>query len=251
MPQRLLEICCDSAASAFAAQSAGADRIELCENLAQGGVTPSWGKVKLVKEGLQIPVCVLVRPRKADFLYSDDEFQIMLHDIAQLKDLGVDGIVSGVLLPDGQIDLERSRRLVAASAPLPFTFHRAFDMCLDPLTAIDQLVEIGVQRILSSGQHATALLGKANLRAFAERADERLSIMACGELLPDSFDEILELPGIWEYHAAVRRVIPSRMAYFGAVNMGDEPVAEEFSWMEVDPALVQGLKTALLNHSAR
>lgn len=241
----LLEICCDSVASALTAAANGADRIELCENLAQGGVTPSFGKVQLALELLDIPVFVLVRPRKADFLYTEEEFQIMLYDIENLKAQGVQGIVSGVLLPDGRIDLARTRQLVEAAHPLPFTFHRAFDMCLSPSEAIEQLVELGVRRILSSGAAPTALEGKRNLTTFARQAAGRISIMACGELLPDNIGAIATISGIQELHSAARRQVNSAMNYRGAVNMGDEQVEEEFSWMEVDGSLVSGMKTIL------
>ena len=242
----LLEICCDSEVSAKVAELAGADRIELCDNLAQGGITPSWGKVKYVKEQLNIPVFVLIRPRKADFLYSASALKIMLYDIEQLKDLGVDGFVSGALNEQGHIDLQITKQLVDAAGPLPFTFHRAFDMCADPLLAIEQLADLGVKRILSSGQFPTAQLGKENLAKFAAHANGRISIMACGELLPENIDDVLDINGIYEYHAAVRKTIKSQMQYFGSVNMGDEPVDEEFSWMEVDPELVKGLKQVIL-----
>ena len=178
-----LEICCDTVQSAITAQENGADRIELCENLAQGGVTPSAAKIKLAKQHLDIPVFVLIRPRKADFLYDDIDFDIMLEDIEQAKALGADGIVSGVLLPNGEMDINRMHQLVKAAAPLPFTCHRAFDMCLNPELAIEGLIRIGVTRILTSGQEPNAVLGKKNLSKFAAIANHRLSIMACGDLL--------------------------------------------------------------------
>jgi len=244
-PDFLLEICCDSVASALTAAANGADRIELCENLAQGGVTPSFGKVQLALELVDVPVFVLVRPRKADFLYTETEFQTMLYDIQHLKALGVQGIVSGVLLPDGQIDQRRTRQLIEAAHPLPFTFHRAFDMCLSPTDAIEQLIELGVQRILSSGAAPTALEGKRNLTTFAGQAAGRISIIACGELLPENIGAIAAIAGVQELHSAARRQVNSAMEFRGAVNMGDEQVEEEFSWMEVDGSLVSGMKAIL------
>ena len=150
--QRTLEICVESVTSALNAQTGGADRIELCDNLHQGGITPGAGKIVLAKKLLHIPVFVLIRPRKGDFLYSDIEFDTLLEDIALARQLGADGIVSGALLPDGNIDLARIRLMLEAAEGLPFTFHRAFDMCRDPLRAIDELAELGVQRILRLGR---------------------------------------------------------------------------------------------------
>ena len=243
--KRILEICCDSVASALAAEQAGADRIELCENLAQGGVTPSAAKIKLAKAKLRIPAFVLIRPRKADFLYSELEFEVMLEDIRQAKVLGADGIVSGILDADGHIDTRRTRGLVDAAHPLPFTFHRAFDMCRDPLAAIDLLAEAGVSRILTSGQQPTALEGRHNLERFARRAAGKLIIMACGELLPDNISTIRDIEGLQEFHSAARAEVLSQMRYRGTVNMGDEAASAEFSWQEVDAELVSRMKVVL------
>ena len=240
-----LEICCDSLPSALNAQNGGADRIELCENLAQGGVTPSIGKIKATVEELDIPVFVLIRPRKGDFLYSADEFRIMLEDIHFAKTLGVSGIVSGILLADGMMDISRMAQLVEASRPLPFTCHRAFDMCREPLATIDRLTDIGVKRILTSGQQPNAVLGRENLERFAARADSRLSIMACGDLLPANIQSVLSIAGIHEFHSAARGIVLSQMTFRGHAHMGDEAIEEEFRWHEVDTALVQGMKNAI------
>lgn len=243
--QYTLEICCDSVASAIAAARGGANRIELCENLAQGGVTPSAAKIRLAKEKLGIPVFVLIRPRKADFLYTELEFEVLLEDIRQARTMGADGIVSGALNADGTIDEARTRQMVEAAHPLPFTFHRAFDMCRDPLQAIDILAGLGVKRILTSGQQPTASAGKGNIERFVAYAGGRIGIMACGELLPDNIGELLDIGGLTEFHSAARTDIHSRMEYTGAVNMGDEAVQEEFRWQEVDESLVRGMRDVL------
>ena len=240
-----LEICCDSVASAIAAARGGANRIELCENLAQGGVTPSAAKIKLAKARLNIPVFVLIRPRKADFLYSELEFEIMLEDIRQAKALGADGIVSGALKADGAIDEARTRQMVETAHPLPFTFHRAFDMCEDAKRAIDLLAGLGVKRILTSGQQPNAGEGKANIRDFVKYAGSRIGIMACGELLPENIGNLLDIEGLTEYHSAARKEVESGMQYTGSVNMGDEAVQDEFRWHEVDEELVKGMRAVL------
>lgn len=242
---RLLEICVDSLQSALNAQSGGAHRIELCENLYQGGVTPSAAKIKLAAERLHIPVFVLIRPRKGDFLYSAPEFDTMLEDVRIAQHLGASGIVSGTLLPDGDIDMDRTRLLVEAAHPLPFTFHRAFDMCREPLRAIDQLAAAGVRHILSSGQQPSAALGLNNLRRFARYAGNRITVMACGGLLPDNIGPLLEIEELQAFHAAARRRVRSEMQFFGETNMGDEAVEEEFQWHETDAEIVAGLREAM------
>jgi copper homeostasis protein len=243
--KRLLEICVESVPSAINAQTGGADRIELCDNLYQGGITPSAGKITLAKKHLHIPVFVLIRPRKGDFLYTPTEFDNLLEDIVLARQLGADGIVSGALLSDGNIDTARTRLMLQAAEGLPFTFHRAFDMCRDPLLAIDELAELGVQRILSSGQQPNAVLGFDNLRRFAQYAAGRISIMACGSLMPHNVGPLAEVPEIQEFHAAVRATVRSEMQYRGAVNMGDEAADEEFNWTETDVDLVAGLRRGI------
>lgn len=245
MSQRILEICCESVPSALRAAAGGADRIELCSNLAQGGTTPSGASILAVKRLLPIPVFVLIRPRKADFLYSNIEFDIMLEDIAFAKSSGADGIVSGVLKSDGTVDYQRVSQLVTAANPLPFTFHRAFDMCKNPLKAIGELREIGVKRILTSGQSKTAVEGIANLQRFVEKAAANISIMACGNLLPQNIDRITQIDGLTEFHSAARTMVQSEMTYFGATNMGDEGVEAEFCWSEVDENMVRKMREIL------
>ena len=242
---KILEICCDSVASALAASRGGADRIELCSNLAQGGLTPSAAMIKQAKSLLNIPVFVLIRPRKADFLYSDMEFECLLEDIWLAKQLGADGVVSGALLQDGSVDLDRIAIMVKAADPLPFTLHRAFDMCINPIEAIPKLAAIGVKRILSSGQMPTANEGYNNLQRFANAAQGKLEIMACGELLPENIEHISNIPGINELHSAALGIVESKMTFRGRTNMGDEAVSEEFRWREVNEALVRGMKEKL------
>lgn len=155
----IVEVCANSLESALNAQKAGADRIELCTELAVGGITPSFGLLQLVREHISIPVNVLIRPRSGDFTYSHLEFEIMKKDIALCRELGFDGIVSGVLSKDFKLDYERTKELVEVSGPLQFTFHRAFDWVRDAMVALGQLEELGVDTILSSGQRNTSVNG--------------------------------------------------------------------------------------------
>jgi copper homeostasis protein len=163
-----IEICANSYQSAFNAQNAGADRIELCSELAVGGITPSYGLLKEVLSKLSIPVYVLIRPRSGDFCYSNDDFEIIKQDINLCKKLQCDGIVSGVLHQDMTIDIQRTKELIALAEPLPFTFHRAFDSVPNPLQAVQQLDEMGVERILTSGQQSNAIDGLPLLSKLQE-----------------------------------------------------------------------------------
>ncbi|MEX0273670.1 MAG: copper homeostasis protein CutC [Flavobacteriaceae bacterium] len=177
----LVEVCANSLESALNAQKAGADRIELCTELGVGGVTPSLGLLRAVKEHIDIPVNVLIRPRSGDFTYSEEEFGIMMADIAVCVDMGFNGIVSGALHANFQIDVERTTQLIAASRALKFTFHRAFDWVTDPFEALDLLQGLHVDTILSSGQQKSAPEG-FGLLADLHKASHQVTIMPGGGL---------------------------------------------------------------------
>lgn len=162
----IVEICASNYSSAIHAEQAGAHRIELCAELAVGGITPSYGMIKQVRQELSIPVVVLIRPRSGDFSYSSGEFDIMLEDIARCRDLGCAGVVSGVLDNQNRLDVERTRALVEAAGSMSFTFHRAIDWIVDADEALEQLVNMGVKRVLSSGQATSASLGIEQLKQW-------------------------------------------------------------------------------------
>ncbi len=176
----IVEICASSFASAYNAEQAGAHRIELCSELAVGGITPSYGLIKQVSEALSIPFFVLIRPRSGDFTYSNEEFDIMKKDIKLCKELGCAGIVSGVLKADFSIDVLRTQELVELSKPLPFVFHRAFDWVLDTHKALNSLIDMGVHRILTSGQEVSALKGLMNLKKLQEHSNGDVTILPGG-----------------------------------------------------------------------
>ena len=178
----LVEVCANSLESALNAEKAGADRIELCSELGAGGITPSMGLIKLVKKELNIPVHVLIRPRGGHFTYSDTEFEVMKADILACKALGVDGIVSGILMEDFSVDVERTQTLVDLGKPMHFTFHRAFDWVARTLEAIKQLEAMGVQTILTSGGETSAEQGINHLDAWQKQTS--LTIMAGGGVSP-------------------------------------------------------------------
>ncbi|CCG99522.1 Copper homeostasis protein cutC [Fibrella aestuarina BUZ 2] len=174
----LIEVCAYSVADCLAAQQAGASRIELCGGRAEGGITPSIGLIRQVRAAVTLPIYVMIRPRGGDFVYTDDELAVMLADIDAAREAGADGLVLGTLLPDGQVDTERTRQLIGQAAGLPITFHRAFDLTRDPHEALDTLIGLGVQTILTSGQQARAIDGIDLLRALAGQATGRIALMA-------------------------------------------------------------------------
>ncbi|MFC4722140.1 copper homeostasis protein CutC [Geojedonia litorea] len=196
-----LEICASNYQSAINAQTAGAHRIELCAELAVGGLTPSYGLLKQVIEVLNIPVFVLIRPRSGNFTYSSDEFNIMKHDIALCKNLGCDGIVSGVLKEDNTIDIERTKQLIKWSRPLDFTFHRAYDWTPNPFEALQQLIDLGVERVLTSGQDNSAEEGLSNLIELQKMANKNIIILPGGGITIENA-KLFKDAGFNEIHAS-------------------------------------------------
>lgn len=206
-----LEICVDSVESAVIAQEAGADRIELCSCLDVGGLTPSLGAITSAKSLLEIPIHVLIRPRMGDFCYSDLEFQQMLRDLRLAKDTKTEGVVFGILTPDGKVDIYRTALLLEAARPLQVTFHRAFDFCVDPFQALEDLISLGVDRILTSGQKNTAPQGAPLLKELIEKADNRVIIMPGSGINSQNLPSLIKDTGAREYHLSASRFLPSPM----------------------------------------
>ena len=173
----IIEVCAESYEYALKAEKAGANRIELCKDLHLDGLTPDYESAKRTIDSLNIPVFILIRPREGDFIYSNEEFELMKRDIIKFKEMGCKGIVSGVLNDDNSIDIERTKELVELSRPLEFTFHRAFDLVSDPFEEIENLIEIGVTRILTSGQKHKAIEGLELLEEFKNISKNRILIM--------------------------------------------------------------------------
>ena len=188
----LIEVCANSLQSALNAEKAGADRIELCSELGVGGITPSYGLLKSVKERLSLPVHVLIRPRSGDFTYSDTEFEVMKKDIQLCAELGFAGVVSGVLNPDFTVDVDRTLKLLQTAGSLQFTFHRAFDWVRDPFAALTQLEDMGVDRILSSGQRPLAIEG-IDLLGRLHKMGTRCTIMPGGGIREDNVREFKKM----------------------------------------------------------
>jgi copper homeostasis protein len=195
----VLEICVDSVESARAAQSGGAQRVELCSSLSEGGVTPSSGLIGAVRECLSIPVFVIVRPRGGDFFYAGEEFAVMKRDIAAAKAYGVNGVALGVLLQDGQVDVERTRELVEV------TFHRAIDWAPRMEEALEQVIAAGADRILTSGGAQTAMQGIHRISRMVEKAGRRVRVMVCGTVRKENIGEIARRTNASEFHASLRK----------------------------------------------
>ena len=209
----LLEIACNSPASALAAQDAGAGRIELCASLGEGGLTPSYATIALARERLRIPLYVLIRPRSGDFLYSDLELETMIGDIESCARLGCDGVVIGALDADGNVALPECRQLIAAAGRLGVTFHRAFDLTRDPARALEDIVTLGCARVLTSGQCSTAPAGSELIRALVDQAAQRIFVMPGAGIDADNIAALRALTGAVEFHASAKRPIDSGMRY--------------------------------------
>jgi copper homeostasis protein len=230
-----IEICVEGIDGLVAAQEAGADRVELCASLLEGGITPSLGTVRQALAVATIPFHVIVRPRGGDFLYSNREFESMVEDVRALQELGVAGVVVGCLTADGRIDEPRMRALVEAAGPLAVTCHRAFDMTRDPEEAVKALVRCGVGRVLTSGQRDTALEGIDVLARTVDAARGRLIVMVCGALDETNIGEVLSRSGAPEAHFAAPKVLPSGMAYRNPnVGMGGTAIEREFELTVTD-----------------
>lgn len=209
----MLEICCANIASALNAQAAGADRIELCDNLWEGGTTPSLGMLKVLRQELKIQIFVLIRPRGGDFLYSDAEFKVMLQDIYLAKELGADGIVSGILKADGTVDCDRTTALIEAASPLPFTFHRAFDCCLNLNEALEDIIFCGAKRILTSGGKNSVAEGIELLQELNKQAAGRIIILPGAGINSQNIQSIKEKTGCSEFHLSAKKLSKSDMLY--------------------------------------
>lgn len=223
----LLEACVNSAISAIEAQRGGADRVELCENMTDGGCTPSAGTIGHAVTNLSIPVFVMIRPRGADFCYSDAEFDIMKEDVSRAREYGAAGVVFGILKPDGTMDSERMADLVRLARPMGITCHRAFDMTRDPFEALDALIALGIDRVLTSGQTDSALLGAPLIRKLIEHSAGRIIVMPGHGIKEHNLEQAILATGASEFHLYLTRQEPSRMQFIREeVKMGRPDLSE-------------------------
>ncbi len=240
----LIEVCCGSAQSAINAQEGGAHRVELCQNLEVGGTTPSAGDILLTRSRLTIDVNVLIRPRDGDFLYSENELNIIRQDIAFCKSAGVNGVVMGFLTKDGEIDQQLIKEMMELARPMSVTFHRAFDLCRNPKTALEQLIDLGVDRLLTSGQKPTALEGAPLIKSLVQQAGKYLTIMPGSGIREHNICELLKLTGAREFHVSARHTLMSEMAYQPVgVSMGS--TSHNFQHQEIDAEAIRRLMSTI------
>lgn len=242
--KKLLEICCFSLKSCKNAELGGADRVELCGGFLEGGTTPSAGLLRSVVEQVNIPAYVMIRPRGGDFVYNEDEMQVMMADIKLLKEYQPAGFVIGILLADGNIDLVGNARLLEAIGDFPVTFHRAFDMCKNPNLAIEQLISLGIENVLTSGQFQTAPEGIYYLKEFKQIAANRINIMAGSGVNPTNILEIATAD-VDAFHFSAKKEFPSKMIFRNPnINMGAKD-ADEFTNFEADVELIKQAKAII------
>ena len=246
----IIEIATSDFLTTKAAVQGGADRIELCANLAEGGTTPSYAQIKKCRESFDTLMYPIIRPRGGDFLYNKDEFEIMKNDIRLCKELGCEGVVIGLLNMDGTIDLTRTAELVEQAYPLGVTFHRAFDRCKDPFEALEELIEAGCERILTSGQrpsvHSKESIVDSEaaelIRSLNEKADGRVIIMPGSGVRKENIKLLAEKTGCTEFHSSLRGKIKSPMQF---IHPGFATSEESYSNNYIDPEDVRQLRNAL------
>ena len=236
-----IENCANSVASCLQAQKGGAYRVELCAGIPEGGTTPSYGEIAVARKLLNIKLNIIIRPRGGDFLYTDVEHQVMLHDIEMAKKLSVDGVVIGCLSADGKIDMVRNKELIDAAKGMNVTFHRAFDMCKDPFESLEQIISLGCDTLLTSGQRPTAIEGVTLLSELVAKADGRIVIMPGSGVNEDNIATLAKETKATEFHFSAREPIDSKMKYRNPnLKMGGTVVSiDEFIQNVTDADKVQ------------
>jgi copper homeostasis protein len=242
----ILEICADSITSCLVAARGGAHRIELCAALPVGGLTPSAGTIRQVRGKVALPLHVLIRPRSGDFYYSPEEFAIMRQDILTTKALGADGVVLGLLRPDGTIDLDRTAALVELARPMSITFHRAFDVCADPYQALEELMALQVDRLLTSGQQPTAPLGTALIAELVKKAAGKLTVMPGAGINDKNIEALIRETGVRELHMSLSQQTKSPMTFRRPhVKMGGTLPESEYDHYQADAARISQIISKL------
>ena len=243
----ILEVCVDSVESAINAQIAGAGRVELCSDLTEGGITPGYGTIVSARNNLGIRLNVLIRPRGGDFLYSGLELDSMRRDIEMCGEAGVDGIVTGILQPGGAIDVERTAKLVEFAYPMSVTFHRAFDMCNDPVQGLEDVIATGAARLLTSGQKNHAVDGIELIRQLVIQGGERIIVMPGSGIDETNVALIATATKATEFHLTARMTIDSEMIFRRqGISMGGVKGISEFSRKLADPDRIKSI-VAILN----
>lgn len=236
----LLEIAAGSLGSALAAQAGGADRVELCANLDEGGTTPSYGTIAIARDRVRIPLYVLIRQRAGDFCYDAADVEVMLRDVEACRGLGCDGVVIGALDADGNVDEAVCRTLIAAADPLGVTFHRAFDAARDQARALETIIALGCERVLTSGGETTALAGAERVAAFVRQAGGRLRVMAGAGITADNIRDVAHRSGARELHASARTLRASATRH-----RNDRLQGLAADWRETDSDVVRAMMDQL------
>ena len=246
-----LEACVNSALSAIEAQYGGADRVELCENMTEGGCTPGAGNIIFARKHLNIDLFIMIRPRGADFLYSNNEFEIMKQDVKMAKEFGSDGVVFGILKADGTIDKDRMSELVELARPMGVTCHRAFDMTLDPFKALDDLISIDIDRVLTSGQSDSALSGASLIKQLIKHAGKRIIIMPGHGIKVYNFEEVIRTTGAEEFHLYLPTKQQSKMLFRRHETTMGNPDYPEYEITVVDRERVREAREIITNYELR
>lgn len=245
-----LEVCVDSVESALAAEEGGADRIELCGNLIIGGTTPSPALFTEIRRCSSIPAHVMIRPRYGDFCYSDYEFEVMKKEVAAFREAGAEGIVIGIMKPDGSLDTERMAELMEQGAGMKVTLHRCFDLCRDPFTALEEAIRLGIDIILTSGQQSDCLEGMELLKELEEKSAGRILIQAGAGVSAEAIRVLFPATGIRAYHLSGKKDFESPVRYRKEnVSMGI-PSVSEYVITRTDPEKIREAKTVLETVSA-
>jgi copper homeostasis protein len=240
MENYLIEVCVDNLQSIAAALKGGASRIELCGSLVEGGITPSRSFIKTARVQIQTELYIMIRPRSGDFCYTEDEFEIMKQDILDCKALGADGVVFGMLLTDGTIDLQRSASLVQLARPMGVTFHRAFDLTHNPFVALEDIITLGADRLLTSGQKSNAIEGSELIEQLIQIANNRLIIMPGSGIHDKNIKKIRDKTGAKEFHLSGRRTIESNMIYKReGLLLGGLQQISEYETMVTDEEIIR------------
>ena len=237
----ILEVIGFTMEGCLAAQNAGAHRLELCDSPADGGTTPSYGFIRAARERLHIKLFPIIRPRSGDFFYSDEEFEIMKSDVKICKQTGCDGIVTGLLMKDGTVDKKRCGLLVDHAYPMGVTFHRAFDRTVDPFKALEDILDIGCERILTSGQQPNAFDGAGLIKELVEKADDRIVVMPGSGVRSDNIMTIATATGAVEFHSSARKKVGSKMDYL------NPELKEDLTTFSVDEDEIKMMLSLLKN----
>lgn len=241
-----LEICTNSYPSALAAQRGGAQRVELCDNMAEGGTTPSYAQIKLCLDRLSIEIWPILRPRGGDFLYSSDEFELMKIDLQNAKNLGCHGMVTGILMANGHIDKTRCKELVDLAKPMPLAFHRAFDMSANLSQSLEDVIEAGFVRILTSGGQPNVDLGTAMLTKLVLQAKGRIQIMPGAGVNAKNIAQLAAQTQASSFHSSARAKVASKMQFRNAdTKMGN--IDDEYAYEQSDESLVAEMSSILKN----